>query len=578
MAFDGARPDWTAGYMENGDMPNLTRLAQRGVTAAYLQAVDPAVAATSYQSLSTGASPSDTGWVSTGFPTAGTAFLAGRNPLEHPVTSLEAVWRTAMRNGLRTATVFWPGASLDVPSLQANYMVEVAESNVPSAQHVVSLREAQGWKAAPTSLSPLQEGLLPIHTDEGGTLDTLNILATDQPDDGPGGYDLLILDSDKDLQNGYSSVSLGECTLRMLSPRLHSGAYFCFTASDGLSVTLYHSRVSYNRGRPAELLRSVNDLGFPPPTPDLRALRQGWLAPQQYHEMAERRAKWMMDVVLHVYRTYRPDLLLTAQAIIGECTRAFLLVDERQPGFEPESAELYAGYRQKAHALADENLGKLLSLVDVANSAVLVLSAHGLAPVHTEVHLNTILEDAGLLDLDTRQGQDYLDPGESQAVAWASGGSAYVYLNLQGRDQPGIVTPDDYQNVQQQIVSAVTKVVDEDGQAVFARSLTREQLKGVQLNSPYAGDVFVQAAPGYYLSDALGLEDILAPSTIRAVGGLDSALPEMHGMFIAAGANLARGKAIAAVHLTDIAPTVARILGFEPASTVHGHRLEDVWR
>jgi arylsulfatase A-like enzyme len=52
----------------------------------------------------------------------------------------------------------------------------------------------------------------------------------------------------------------------------------------------------------------------------------------------------------------------------------------------------------------------------------------------------------------------------------------------------------------------------------------------------------------------------------------------MHGMFIAAGASLSRGKAIAAVHLTDIAPTVARILGFEPASTVRGHSMEDVWR
>jgi predicted AlkP superfamily phosphohydrolase/phosphomutase len=322
----------------------------------------------------------------------------------------------------------------------------------------------------------------------------------------------------------------------------------------------------------------VNEFGFPPPAPDLDALRLGWLSPQQYYKMAERRAKWMMDVVLHVYRTYQPDLLLTAQDIIGDCARAFLLVDERQQGYEPELAELCAGYRQKAHAMADENLGQLLSLVNVANSAVLVVSGHGLAPVHTEVHLNTILEDAGLLDLDTSEGQVHMDPNDSQAVALASEGSAHIYLNLQGRDQPGIVAPDDYDKVQQQVMSALTELADEDGQPIFDRALTREQLKSVQLNSPYAGDVFVQAAPGYCLSDALGFEDVLALCAGRAGGALDAALPEMRGIFIAAGASLARGKAIAAVHLTDIAPTIARIMEFEPASTVRGHSVEDGWR
>jgi predicted AlkP superfamily phosphohydrolase/phosphomutase len=419
---------------------------------------------------------------------------------------------------------------------------------------------------------------LHISGDEGGTLATLHVLATDQPDEGPGSYDLLFLDSDKDLQNGHSSVSLGECKPVTVSPRLHSGAYFCFTASEGPSVTLYRSRVSYNRGRPAELLRSVNELGFPPPVPDREALHLGWLLPKQYYEMAERRAKWMMDVVLHVYRTYQPDLLLTAQEIIADCARAFLLVDERQQAYEPELAELYAGYRRQAHEVADENLGQLLSLVNVANSAVLVVSGHGLAPVHTEVHLNTILEDAGLLDLDTGEGQVYMDPEESEAVALASEGSAHIYLNLQGRDQPGIVAPDDYENVQQQVVAAVTEVADEDGQPIFARILTREQLRSVQLNSPYAGDVFVQAAPGYCLSDALGFEDVLAPSVGRAGGALGAVLPEMHGIFVVAGANLARGKATAAVHLTDIAPTIARLLEFEPASTVRGHSAEGAWR
>ncbi len=575
LALEGARPDWTSAYLQDGTMPNLARLAERGVQAAYVQTVDPALSAPSYLALSTGAFPNSTGLVSDQYHTPDRVFP---EPSESTTTMAEPIWRTAMRNGLKAATVFWPSAFVDVPDLEANYMVEAADSGVPSAQHLISLGEAAGWQAPPPSLSPPQEGTLHILSEEGGTVATFNVLAVDLLEGGPGTYDLLILDTDKDLGNGYTEVELGKWTSVAISPRLHSGACICFTASEGSTVTVYQSRVQYNRARPDELAKELNELGLPPAVPDIEALRRGWLSAQQYYEMAQRRADWTTAIVLHVYRTYQPDLLLTAQNIIAECARAFLVTEAGQQDIDPETVAAYAAYQREAHSVADQSLGQLLTLVNIADSAVFVLSCGGVAPVHTTVHLNTVLQDAGLLEWNTEQEQYRIDAYESQAAALASGGSAHIYINVQGRDQPGIVTPEEYENVRQQVMDALAAIQDPDGGAVLARIVSSEALSDLHLDSPNSGDVYVQATPGYCLSDELGYDDIMAPSQCRAERGFDATLPEMHGILVAAGDDLARPGEIPFVHITDITPTIARVFGFAPATTVSGHVIRDIWR
>ena len=579
ITLDGARPDWIARYMQNGTMPNLAALAQRGVMAAYMQTVDPALAATAYLSLSTGTFPNRTGWVSDRYHMPQQAFHQYADPLAQLPTLPEPIWRTAMRHGLKTATVFWPSALLDVPDLHADYMVTTVESDIPAAQHVISFEEANAWVGPPPSFSPLREGTLRIVSRENNTAAVFNVLAVDSQDDGTSNYDLLILDDDKVLTNGHTELHLGKWTAATISPRLHSGAYFCLTASTSVTATVYQSRVGYNQARPTDLLRAVNDkFGFPPPALDADALRTGWLSAQQYCDLAELRAKWMMDVVLYVYQTYQPALLLTAQNIIAECARSFLLVDERQKEYTPEKAELYASYLQKAHTIADKNLGRLLALVNLADSAVFILSAHGTMPVHTTVHLNTILSNARLLQLKTSHGQNEVDDSKSKALAFASGGSAHIYINLQGREWPGLVAPDDYAKVQQQIIQALEETKGEDGQPVFTRMLKREELDTMHLASSNSGDVFVQAAPGYCLSDELGFKKVLAPSPCCAEEGFAATFPEMNAIFVAAGNNLVSGGVIPAVHITDIAPTVAKALGFQPSATINGHAVEGIWR
>ncbi|MBC7262665.1 MAG: alkaline phosphatase family protein, partial [Chloroflexi bacterium] len=270
-------------------------------------------------------------------------------------------------------------------------------------------------------------------------------------------------------------------------------------------------------------------------------------------------------------------LLLTMQDIIAQCARPFLLVNEHQKEYTAEKAELYAAYLQKAHALADGNLKRLLALVNLADSAVFVLSAHGIMPVHTTVYLNTILRNAKLLQVKTSAAGEKVDQSKSKAWAWASGGSAHIYINLQGRELLGTVAPDDYEKVQDEIVQALKGIQDENGQPIFSRILKQQELSSIHLEATYSGDVWVQAAPGYCLSDELS-KKALTPSAHYADTGFDASLEEMRGIFIAAGNGLAFGKTIPPVYLLDVAPTVAKALRFQPPSTVVGHAVEGIWR
>jgi predicted AlkP superfamily phosphohydrolase/phosphomutase len=544
-----------------------------------LQPVEPVLPIPSYLALSTGSFPNHTGLGSTKSQQLPGALSPSADLAEEGNTASEPFWRTAMRNGLRTAAVFWPAASPDEPDIRADYMVATAESDIPSAQHVIPLQEASGWESAPASFSPLQEGTLRIVSPEGSTVATLHLLALDDQDDVTTSYDLLLLDDDKDLANGHTELRLGKWAGVTVSPRLHSGAHLLFTASTGLTVTLYQSRLGYNQAHPADLLQAINDqFGSPPPAPDSAALRAGWLSPQQYCEMADRRAEWMGYVVLYVYQTYAPDLLLTAQTIIADYARPFFLVDGRQEGYSPEKAELYASFLPQAHAIADENLGHLLELVNLADSAVFVLSPHGLMPVHTTVRVNTILSNAKLLQVKTGVEPGQIDTGKSKAWAAAVEGNTHIYINLQGREWPGVVLPEDYGKVQDQIIKALQEAKDETGQPVFARILKQEELGTIHLESPQAGDVFAQAAPGYALSDELGSKTVLGPAPCCAQEGFVASVPEMQGVFVCAGGGLVSGKTIAPVSILDIAPTIAQALRFQPAAPVQGHSIEGIWR
>jgi predicted AlkP superfamily phosphohydrolase/phosphomutase len=118
------------------------------------------------------------------------------------------------------------------------------------------------------------------------------------------------------------------------------------------------------------------------------------------------------------------------------------------------------------------------------------------------VNLNSWLLREGYLSLDpdrTESG-DYLDGVDwSRTRAYAFGLSG-VYLNLQGREEQGIVKREEAQNLKQDLVGKLTGLVDEkdDKTAIQAVYQASDIYNGPFLNS--APDLIVGYAEGYRAS------------------------------------------------------------------------------
>ena len=369
----------------------------------------------------------------------------------------------------------------------------------------------------------------------------VRLLVVDTTDDQTANYDLVLLTSSQDggansrmVTGSTPHLKAGEWGPLVLRTNPLAGADFLIQKISPGQVTLFHSAVEHNTAAPQAFSESLNQkFSFPPAEPDAYALQHGWIGPEDYLHMLGRFSDWLARVTAWVFDTYHPDLLFTWQDGFDAAGHVFMLQDPRQKNYSPERAEEYAGYMQQAAQISDQALGTMLDGVDLQDTTVLMVADHGMAPCHTTVYVNTVLQKAGLLTLDKK---DYVVVNRSRAFAVASGGSVHVYINLKGREKNGIVTTDEYPAVQKRVMDLFASLTDPvDGKPVFQRVLARTELGGLGLEHLNSGDVFAQAMPGYNLDGWRGKRAIFEPSLDLGQHGYDSSLPEMQALFIAAG-------------------------------------------
>jgi predicted AlkP superfamily phosphohydrolase/phosphomutase len=576
LSLEGARDEWVDGYLVDGTMPNLAALAQRGARAEYAQTIDPSLTTAAHVSIATGAYPSHTGQVSDRFHLPKNPIDWPTSGLDEPEMQVEPLWRTAMRHGQTTAAIFWPGTSVQVRDWLADYTVAYGTRELHSALHVITPTEASEWSGAPDTYTPLLEATLQIRGNEGALVTTLHLLAADSTDDAQENYDTFLLCRRKEVEGDCAAFGVGEWAPLLVRPRLYGGGYFKLLSATSERIEMFQSAIWYNRARPVELLREINDqFGFFPPQPDDQALEQGWITAEDYWNMAERQTRWLCDVIQYVWAEYHPDLSFAWLGMTGSVGHQYLMVDDRQLNYDEETAKAYAEYVRAAYALVDQCLGQILGSVLLGRDSIFLISDHGMAPIHTQVYVNTILEDADLLRYTEGSGYP-IDRANSKAVAFASGAAVNVYVNLKLPGQLGAVPMEDYGAVQSEIVEALQGAVGADGEPIFQRVLTGQELSALHLDSPNSGDVFAQAARGYTLTDWPGNPDVLEPAPHYGGQGYDSAWPEMRAILLAAGYGIRSGVQLPAVHLLDVVPTVASLLDVKPTDAAQGRVLHEM--
>lgn len=150
ISIDGFRAD----YLERYAPPVLTRLARQGVRAEALIPAFPTLTFPNHYTMVTGLYPDHHGIVgNTMFDsTLGHFSLSNREAIADGRwwADGEPLWVTAQRQGLRTATYFWPGSEAEIHGMRPTYWMPY-DSRIPGEERV---RQVLAWLDLPDSLRP----------------------------------------------------------------------------------------------------------------------------------------------------------------------------------------------------------------------------------------------------------------------------------------------------------------------------------------------------------------------------------------------------------------------------------------
>jgi predicted AlkP superfamily pyrophosphatase or phosphodiesterase len=113
ISIDGFRAD----YLDRGLTPNIAALAAQGVRAQAMRPSFPSVTFPNHYTLVTGLYPDHHGVVNNTMEdpaTPGKVFNTGDSHDERWWDEATPIWITAQRQGLRAATMFWPGSDIAI--------------------------------------------------------------------------------------------------------------------------------------------------------------------------------------------------------------------------------------------------------------------------------------------------------------------------------------------------------------------------------------------------------------------------------------------------------------------------------
>jgi predicted AlkP superfamily pyrophosphatase or phosphodiesterase len=630
ISLDGAGSETLHELYRQGalDRGGFARFFAEGEVADAMVPVNPSLTATNHISLATGFPAAATGIVGNDF------HLPGDAPLDETVSGFEApigtetLWEAARRQGRRVGVLAWPGADTADERRTADWGLTYGQPN--TAPRVVDLARDEWLPPAPTAtgapsrvrIAARPSAILPVGIlNDGPPAQSLEILAAATPGaatGGASGFDAVEVSGlpraapavgavpgsaaapeappDGGTSGAAAPVEVGAWA-RAAWPRPQSDGPAALwvkllaLSPDLAAARLYVGSLFHTSAYPAAYGAALTAAGlFWPGGPDSSSLQASWQGKPgidlaTWHEQAQRLTDFIGGAVRQAVARGDWDLLMAYLSVIDDSGHRLLLVDPRQSGFTPALRDELALERLRVWQAVDEQLARLLAHLDLAHTTLIVVSDHGMAPVHTTIDPNAPLAAMGVLlakpggaaaagaAAAAPPGATAGAPGSAapspapappaspaprpatpRAYAVANGGMAHVYVDAGG----------DAAARKRLLAELAARYLawQVNGEKPVEEALTREEAARLGLDNPASGDLILFARHGYQFR-ALSKGKESAPSQAYGAHGYLNSYADMQASFLAIGAGITphRGGTIQA---TDVARRVAALLGIAP--------------
>ncbi len=296
------------------------------------------------------------------------------------------------------------------------------------------------------------------------------------------------------------------------------------------------------------------------------------------------------NAALHLMRNTDWDVFIAVFMALDTVAHMFWRDhDPDHPRHDPAHAEMFGTAIIDFYHKLDRIVGQLRDTAG-PDTAVMIVSDHGLGPLDQYIDLNRWLADRDYLrprgmrrrnrplSKTSANGANGANGDAGPAVDWSKS-RAYslgilspISINRKGREPEGTVTPGtDADALLGEIIAALSTLRGPDGHVLFDHVLRREEV----CQGPYA-----DSAPDLFvILDGMRTIGRGFARDRAEVGPLVSIPPEsgthrVEGIVIASGPGLRANIHIENATVTDIAPTALALLGLDPPDDMDGRVLD----
>jgi predicted AlkP superfamily phosphohydrolase/phosphomutase len=607
IGLDSAVPGRWRKYAEAGELPVGQRLLAAGAFAAECLPTFPTLTTTNWATIATGAWPGTHGITDFNPHRPGDEVGASLQGFDACDVTAEFVWEAAVRSGLDSIVVNWPGSW---PPREAPCEAIAAGRSQPAGEVAPGLLTLVGgagielneWRIG---LPGMERRVALASEQRFSTRDDPGATRVDLPSTGET-FDLRFT-----FRDAYDEVRTDVALVCRIVARAHRHAVrFALPGSDATLCELTAGEWSEN----LELSFSVGDAtidgvfrlklqdldptaglfrlyvtdicrqswleqppgavgdtsgfaGLPTPGVGWDSLGLGCIDLETFVELTGMATAWLGEVCAalltqHPWRLFCVHL----HAIDSFYHLCSAKLDERLTP-DPAERRRYEAAERAIYRQLDDAIGRMLTVVDASALTVLV-SDHGAKPAGERVPLRRILADAGLLA--QQNGGDAAGSAGPADIDWeqtlaAPQGSCFVRVNLAGRDPRGVVSPVGFEDVRQRAMRAMLDYRDaRTGECPFSLVVPAEEAVDLGLYGDGVGDIVYAVHADF--ADEHGQ---ILPQATRDEGAWG-----MRSLCVFSGAGIRPGSVMEEpCSLIDVAPTVCAALGIPPPLQADGRSL-----